>query len=82
MNRAKQLACLLANYELDEPHCREESHFGNVTIEQLDEWLAEKHMGDCTNQPNPCARCAAEEWLFKAEWLLERMAPDADAEQG
>ena len=58
-----RLAVFLASYENDEP----------LSWDTLVAWRDGEHCGDCTNQPAPCLRCEAEEVIFKATWMAERL---------
>lgn len=75
----KLLACLLASYEMDEPHVDlpdlkdEDSHYPEVDWEEFEGWMKEEHCGDCINLPAPCIRCYAEMILHKAKWIDERL---------
>lgn len=73
-----KLACLLASYEMDEPHtgphAKGEQHYPEFTEEQFRQWLSEPHQGDCTGLPAPCNRCYAEEAWHKAKWIGKRLA--------
>lgn len=75
---AADLAVLLANYEVDEPHGSSlpganDGGYGTFTLADL-EWMAmQPHHGDCTNEPESCQRCFAECVLHKARWIAERI---------
>ena len=69
------LACLLLSYEADEPHGQpdDSEEYPERSQALLTEWLSSDHFGDCTNQPNTCMRCVAEQALHKAKWLTKKM---------
>ena len=70
-----KLASILLEYEFDEPHFDDEEdspNYPNITIGQLEDWISSEHFGDCTNQPQVCVRCVAEEVIFKAQYILDR----------
>jgi len=83
---ARILAPLLASYEMDEPHTfpgphdydQDSNHYPEFTWGEIAEWLAVEHEGDCVNQPQPCRRCAAEDWWHKAQWIAGKLGPDLD----
>lgn len=82
-----KLACLLAAYEMDEPHVNmpdlivgeeKDQHYADVTPEKITEWLAMEHHGDCIKLPAPCIRCFAECIKHKAQWIARRLGSQAD----
>ena len=80
------LAAALASYEVDEPHIDTtpdpdvSDYYPPIDPEGWEGYLKEDHMGDCTNQPCPCVKCAADMVRHKAEWVIEQAsrweAPD------
>lgn len=66
------LAAALMSYEADEPHGDSEDscYYPEITTDEVREWLASEHDGDCVSQPQPCNRCFAEAAMHKAEWLI------------
>lgn len=68
-----KLATILLEYEIDEPHSDKDSPtYANITVGKLEDWISSEHFGDCTNQPQVCVRCVAEEVIFKAQYILDR----------
>ena len=74
----KWLAAALASYEADEPHIDTSrdpvvsDSYPPIDPDVWEDYLKEDHMGDCTNQPCPCVKCAAEMVRHKAEWVIEQ----------
>lgn len=68
------LAAALASYEADEPHIGSvaSDYYPPIDPDEWDAYLKEAHMGDCTDQPCPCAKCTADEARYKAKWLIEQ----------
>jgi hypothetical protein len=78
--KIKQLCCLLASYEMDEPHIPipglfdEENLYPEFDWEKFEKnFLKTEHCGDCMGLPAPCNRCFGENILHKAKWIVERM---------
>lgn len=78
----QKLACLLASYEMDEPHVNspgldvgpeQKQHYPEFTPDQVREWLSVPHEGDCIRQCQPCRRCYMEAVAHKARWLAGRL---------
>lgn len=70
----------LANYESDEPYeGGEDQPQFSLSRYVLDQWLAQDHRGDCTNEPFTCSRCFAERCWHKAGWIA---AAPSQHEQG
>ena len=78
----KQLACLLAAYETDEPHfttVEKYKYFMDYgpdepwPWEEVKEWSKREHCGDCTSMPAMCELCYIEAILHKAQWIAERI---------
>lgn len=74
---ARRLACLLASYEMDEPHAGkwadQPQHYPDFDWPTLEKWLGEEHGGDCINMPAPCHVCFAVDAWHKAQWIAERL---------
>lgn len=77
-----KLMCLLASYEMDEPHNNlpdlnvggeDEQHYPNVSVQQVKEWLSSPHCGDCVKLPAPCTRCFIECIAHKAKWIVSKL---------
>ena len=81
-----KLACLLASYEMDEPHIKSKNitqaakhkdendqYYPNITPDEFLKWLATDHLGDCTGLPSPCIRCLAECLAHKTKWIAARI---------
>jgi hypothetical protein len=75
LENVEWLTAAIAAYEMDAPHTGQfavPTHYPLLDVEVWKLRLAQTHSGDCTNQPHPCARCAAEEYRHFAEWLIEK----------
>lgn len=72
----KALLPLLVSYECDRPHWDEkvEGYYPTIDFDEFVSRLSQPHHGDCTNEPQPCIRCHAEDATHKALWLAERLA--------
>jgi hypothetical protein len=68
-DKTLELACLLASYEMDEPHTDASEYYPLFTQKRFLEWLNSDHAGDCTKMPHPCNRCYADQIAYKANWI-------------
>ena len=75
----KWLAAALLAYEADEPHvdlpdCKIDTvqYYPPIEPDELERWRHADHLGDCTNQPCPCVRCAGEMAYHKAKWVIQK----------
>lgn len=72
----KRLAELLWSYEADEPHLHWDNgpgHYPAITWREMERYTQQPHEGDCIGLPATCVRCVAEEIVFKAQWIAERL---------
>lgn len=74
----RQLACLLACYEMDElhidtPRSKGSDYYPSTSWEAICRDASQDHDGDCNNQPQPCVRCWAEAIIHKANWIAEKL---------
>jgi hypothetical protein len=73
-----KLAALIISYEMDLPHvespdCEDPStYYGDIKPTQVEEWMKEKHHGDCVKQAITCTRCVADRAYHYADFILRR----------
>ena len=77
-----KLACLLASYEMDEPHVNlpdlvvgteDKQHYPIISPDEFQKWLVTEHCGDCIKLPASCIRCYAEMVAHKAKWIASKL---------
>lgn len=72
-----ELCCLLASYEMDEPHtgvyASEAVYYPEITPEEFQNWLDSEHHGDCVKISSPCIKCFAEQIAHKAHFIVDRI---------
>lgn len=82
MGLALKLACLLASYEMDDPHVslpgldvgdESKQKYPEITPEKFKRWMESEHNGDCVNLPAPCIRCYADMIAHKAKWIAGKL---------
>lgn len=78
------LTAALMTYDTDAPHVHtpaEQNHYPPISTQQVLEWRTAEHCGDCTNRPQPCMRCWADECWHQAGWLIDRAAKAAGGQK-